>query len=151
LIKVVRSQFAPDTYHAKITQIPGYSSGAVRRRSEDRPIQCAGDTFVILDGPTGSRSSRGEYSVSMANIKSQIKRNRQNEKRRLRNRGARSSLRTQVKRFEEAVDSGDLGVAQEEYRKVSAALDKAASSGIIHKNRAATRKARLAKRLRPSG
>lgn len=86
----------------------------------------------------------------MANIKSQIKRNRQNETRRLRNRGARSSLRTQVKRFEEAVDAGDQAVAQDEYGKVSRALDKAASDGLIHKNRAATRKARLAKRLRSS-
>ena len=86
----------------------------------------------------------------MANIKSQIKRNRQNEARRLRNRGARSSLRTQVKRFEEAVEAGNQEVAEEEYRKVTRSLDKAASSGLIHKNRAATRKARLAKRLRSS-
>ncbi len=83
----------------------------------------------------------------MANIKSQIKRNRQNELRRQRNKAARSSLRTKVKRYLEAADSGDPNTAQEAYRTVTSALDKAAAKGVIHKNTAANKKSRLAKRL----
>ena len=83
----------------------------------------------------------------MANIKSQIKRNRQNEARRVRNKSVRSALRTHVKRFEEAVDSGDRDAAAAEYREDTQALDKAAAKGVIHKNKAANKKARLARRL----
>ena len=83
----------------------------------------------------------------MANIKSQIKRNRQNEAARARNKAKRSFLKTQVKRFQEAVDSGDRNEAQEAYRHAARAFDKAASDGVIHKNKAANKKSRLAKRL----
>jgi small subunit ribosomal protein S20 len=83
----------------------------------------------------------------MANIKSQIKRNRQNEAARVRNKGKRSALKTQVKRFQEAVDAGDRDAAQEAYRGTARAYDKAASDGVIHKNKAANKKSRLAKRL----
>ena len=83
----------------------------------------------------------------MANIKSQIKRNRQNEARRQRNKSVRSALKTRVKRFEQAVASGDTDAAQEEYSITARALDKAASAGIIHKNKAANKKSRLARRL----
>jgi small subunit ribosomal protein S20 len=87
----------------------------------------------------------------MANIKSQIKRNRQNEAARVRNKGKRSALKTQVKRFLEAVESGDKDVAQEAYRGTARAFDKAASDGVIHKNKAANKKSRLAKRLSSLG
>ncbi|MGH2729142.1 MAG: 30S ribosomal protein S20 [Actinomycetota bacterium] len=83
----------------------------------------------------------------MANIKSQIKRNRQNEARRQRNKSVRSTLRTRVKSFEQAVASGDKDAAQETYRAAARALDKAASKGVIHKNKAATKKSRLARKL----
>ena len=83
----------------------------------------------------------------MANIKSQIKRNRQNEAQRHRNKSVRSALKTRIKRFEQAAASGDADAAQTEYRETARALDKAASSGIIHKNKAANKKSRLAKRL----
>jgi small subunit ribosomal protein S20 len=83
----------------------------------------------------------------MANIKSQIKRNRQNEVRRQRNKSVRSTLRTRVKTFEQAVASGDKDAAQETYRAAARALDKAASKGVIHKNKAATKKSRLARKL----
>lgn len=83
----------------------------------------------------------------MANIKSQIKRNRQNDGRRQRNRGVMSALKTQIKRYEQAVDVGDPKVAEEELRATTTALDKAAAKGIIHKNKASNKKARLAKRL----
>lgn len=83
----------------------------------------------------------------MANIKSQIKRNRQNEARRLRNKGTRSALRTKIKRFLSSVDAGERDAAQEAYRDAARALDKAAAKGVIHKNTAANKKSRLARRL----
>jgi small subunit ribosomal protein S20 len=83
----------------------------------------------------------------MANIKSQIKRNRQNEARRVRNKQVRSGLKTRVKRFEDAVASGDSDAAAAEYRETTQALDKAVSKGVIHKNKAANKKSRLARRL----
>jgi small subunit ribosomal protein S20 len=83
----------------------------------------------------------------MANIKSQIKRNRQNERRKVRNRSTRSSLKTKVKQFREALDAGDRAQAETVLRDVSRALDKAAAKGAIHKNSAANRKSRLARRL----
>jgi small subunit ribosomal protein S20 len=86
----------------------------------------------------------------MANIKSQIKRNRQNEGRRVKNKSVRSALKTRVKRFEDAVASGDSAAAAQEYRATAQALDKAAAKGVIHKNKASNKKARLARRLRSS-
>ena len=79
----------------------------------------------------------------MANIKSQIKRNKQNEKARLRNKSVKSSLKTAVRRFREAADAGDTAKAQELAREAGRALDKAASAGIIHKNQAANRKSAI--------
>ena len=81
----------------------------------------------------------------MANIKSQIKRNRSNEKARLRNKAVKSSLKTSVRRFQEAVQAGDKAQAQEAARVVTRELDKAASKGVIHKNQAANRKSAIAR------
>ncbi len=83
----------------------------------------------------------------MANIKSQIKRNRQNEERRQRNKGVRSLLRTRVKRFTDALESGDRDAAQEAYRTVARDFDRAVAKGVIHKNKAANKKSQLAKKL----
>ena len=83
----------------------------------------------------------------MANIKSQIKRNRQNVKERQRNKAVRTQTRSAVRRFEEAVAEGDKSAAEEAYRGATAALDKAAGKHVIHENAAARRKSRLAKRL----
>ena len=82
----------------------------------------------------------------MANIKSQIKRVKTNEKRRLRNKSVKSSLRTAIRRFREAVEAGDTELIVERQRSASRALDKAASKGVIHKNQAANRKSAMAKR-----
>ena len=82
----------------------------------------------------------------MANIKSQIKRNKQNEKRRLRNKAVKSSLKTAIRKFNEAVQSGDAETAQTLLRTASRKLDQAASKGVIHKNQAANRKSAIAKR-----
>ena len=82
----------------------------------------------------------------MANIKSQIKRNVQNEKARLRNKSVKSELKTAVRAFREAADSGDAEKAQTALRHASRKLDKAASKGVIHKNQAANRKSAMALR-----
>ena len=82
----------------------------------------------------------------MANIKSQIKRNRQNEKRRLRNKAVKSSLKTAIRKYNEAVEAGDATAAQALLRDASRKLDKAASKGVIHQNQAANRKSAIAKR-----
>jgi small subunit ribosomal protein S20 len=83
----------------------------------------------------------------VANIKSQIKRVKTNEKRRQRNKSVRSSVRTAVRRFREAVEAGDADKATELQRAASKALDQAASKGVIHKNQAANRKSAMAKRV----
>jgi len=82
----------------------------------------------------------------VANIKSQIKRNKQNEKARQRNKAVKSALRTSVRHFREAADSGDQEKATEAMRTAFVKLDKAASKGVIHKNQAANRKSAIAKR-----
>ncbi len=82
----------------------------------------------------------------MANIKSQIKRNKQNEKARQRNQGVKSSLRTAVRKFRELAEAGDKDAAQAAGRDAMKKLDKAASKGVIHANQAANRKSSIAKK-----
>ena len=82
---------------------------------------------------------------AVANIKSQIKRNRQNERRRVRNKATRSQLRTEVKSVEAAATSGDAETAEARLRATSRLLDKAASKGSIHRRTAARRKSKLAR------
>lgn len=83
----------------------------------------------------------------MANIKSQIKRNRQNEVRNGRNRAVRSHLKTLTKRFRVAAETGDGDSAKAAFDDAARALDKAASKGVIHRNTAANKKSGMAKRL----
>jgi len=83
----------------------------------------------------------------VANIKSQIKRNRQNEKARLRNKSVKSSLKTVIRKLNEASESGDTATATTLLRDASRQLDKAVSKGVIHKNQAANRKSAIAKRV----
>jgi small subunit ribosomal protein S20 len=82
----------------------------------------------------------------VANIKSQIKRNKQNEKARLRNKAVKSTLKTNVRKFREAADAGDADAAAVAMRDACRSLDKAASKGVIHKNQAANRKSAIARR-----
>ena len=82
----------------------------------------------------------------MANIKSQIKRNAQNEKRRERNKAVKSSLKTAIRKFREAADAGEKDKALELGREANRQLDKAASKGVIHKNQAANRKSSISKK-----
>ena len=81
----------------------------------------------------------------MANIKSQIKRNRQNEVRRMRNKAIQSSLKTSVKKVESATVAGDP--AEDVLRQAQAKIDTAVSKGVLHKKTAARKKSRLAKRV----
>lgn len=83
----------------------------------------------------------------MANIKSQIKRNRQNIKKRTRNRFFRGAARTAVKQAREVIDSGKKKNAAESVKMAISVLDKTAEKGVIHKNNAARRKSRLMKKL----
>ena len=86
----------------------------------------------------------------MANIKSQKKRNLQNERRRVRNRSLRSALKTAAKKVDAAAEAGD-GSVIELSRQASRALDKATARGAIHKRTAARRKSRLARRVAGAG
>ena len=94
--------------------------------------------------PTQDPTKRTRSAV--ANIKSQIKRIKTNEKARLRNKSVKSSLKTAVRKFREAADSGDVATATEAMRAASRQLDKAASKGVIHANQAANRKSAMAKK-----
>jgi small subunit ribosomal protein S20 len=86
----------------------------------------------------------------VANIKSQIKRNRQNERRRLANKATRSRLRTEAKTVLSAAVSDDSEAAESRLRETSRLLDKAASKGAIHRRTAARRKSKLARAVRRS-
>ncbi len=83
----------------------------------------------------------------MANIKSQIKRNRQNEKRRLRNRLVRGATRSAIREARAALASGNVETTKAAVINAISKLDKAAEKGVIHKNNAARRKSRLMKKL----
>ena len=86
----------------------------------------------------------------MANIKSQEKRNRQNERRRVRNRGVRSEIRTRTKAATDAAAAGSAD-AEELTRQAIKAIDSAVSSGVLHKNTAARRKSKLMKQVASAG
>lgn len=83
----------------------------------------------------------------MANIKSQKKRIKTNEKRRLRNKSYKSELKTLVRKTREAIAAKDPEAAESALRLASRKLDKAVSKGVIHKNQAANRKSKLAKQV----
>ena len=80
----------------------------------------------------------------MANIKSQIKRNRQNAKATDRNKAVKSEFKTAIRKFREAADAGDKAQAETLMRDASKLVDKAASKGVIHANQAANKKSRMA-------
>ena len=82
----------------------------------------------------------------MANIKSQIKRNRQSAEAHERNKSVKSAVKTAIRRFQEAAASGDAAAAKAAAYDATKKLDKAASKGVIHKNQAANRKSSIHKR-----
>lgn len=81
----------------------------------------------------------------MANIKSQQKRIKTNEKARLRNQAIRSAVRTEIRKTREAIEAGDKAVAEAQLRVASRKLDKAVTKGVFHRNTAANKKSGLAK------
>lgn len=83
----------------------------------------------------------------MANHASALKRHRQSLKRRARNRSVRTRLRTERRKFLEAVTSGDKAVAEEQFRLLQKLLQRAAASGVVHRNTADRTIARAAARL----
>jgi small subunit ribosomal protein S20 len=83
----------------------------------------------------------------VANIKSQIKRIKTNEKARQRNQSVKSSLKTAIRKTREAVEAGDVAKAEQLARAASRQLDKAVSKGVIHKNQAANKKSAMAKKV----
>ncbi|MBU7599039.1 30S ribosomal protein S20 [Streptomyces sp. P38-E01] len=83
----------------------------------------------------------------MANIKSQLKRIKTNEKARQRNKAVKSELKTAIRRVREAVAAGDNEKATEAARTAGRKLDKAASKGVLHKNNAANKKSAIAQKV----
>ncbi|MEV7633319.1 30S ribosomal protein S20 [Microbacterium sp. NPDC089318] len=83
----------------------------------------------------------------MANIKSQIKRNKTNLKAQERNRAVKSELKTLVRKTREAIASGDKEAAEGALKVASVKLDKAVSKGVVHKNQAKNRKSAIAKKV----
>ena len=87
----------------------------------------------------------------MANIKQQKKRVLTNEKRRMRNKSVRSATRTEIRKFREAVESGDKAAAEAQLRVASRKLDKAVTKGVFHRNSAANKKSNMARALNKLG
>ena len=83
----------------------------------------------------------------MANIKSQIKRNKQNDAAHERNKAVKSALKTSVRKFREAAEAGNADEAKALPLDAAKRLDKAASKGVIHKNQAANRKSAINKKV----
>ncbi|WP_435100634.1 30S ribosomal protein S20 [Arhodomonas sp. AD133] len=87
----------------------------------------------------------------MANIASAKKRARQTEQRRRHNQARRSMMRTELKKVLKAIETGDKAKAEEAYRSAMPVLDRMATQGLIHKNKAARHKSRLAKHIKALG
>ena len=113
------------------------SSSAGRTGCYDRP-PCRATALPPESEIEGNR---------VANIKSQLKRIRTNEKARLRNKSIKSSLKTAIRRFRQAAAAGEKDRALGELRTASRQLDKAVSKGVIHRNQAANRKSAMASRV----
>lgn len=100
-----------------------------------------------LSRPTGTKTDSNEGKFNVANIKSQIKRNRTNQKAYERNRAVKSELKTAVRHTRRAVAAGEKDTAAQSLARTSRKLDKAVSKGVIHRNQAANRKSALAKKV----
>jgi small subunit ribosomal protein S20 len=114
--------------------------------SPGRPIGQNGRVVVSFYAEIISPSACKEV-VPLAHTRSAIKRLRQNEKRRARNRFFRATARTEIKKTRRLIEAGELDEAREAVVQAIKALDKAAQKGVIHKNNAARRKSRLMKYL----
>jgi len=88
-----------------------------------------------------------EISNPMPNIESAKKRMRQSVVRRDRNRGRRSTLRTSLRKLNEAIEAGDMDLVRTTWREAQAMLDRNAQRGVIHRNQAARKKSRLSRQI----
>ncbi|GAC1325745.1 MAG: hypothetical protein NVSMB13_09420 [Mycobacteriales bacterium] len=124
---------------------PSSHEPGARRGAAEVP---APGTLALCRWPSrpGTLPTTRPRFLRVANIKSQIKRIKTNEKARLRNKSVKSSLKTAIRRFREAAETGDAQAATTAMRDASRALDKAASKGVIHANQAANKKSAMAKR-----
>jgi small subunit ribosomal protein S20 len=104
---------------------------------------CTGGAGGAIVPPFPLFSTAGS---NMANIASQIKRNRQTGKRRVRNLAIRSELKTRIKKAEQAVEAADDTAFADAYREAQKRIDTAVAKGVLHKRTAARRKSRLARR-----
>jgi small subunit ribosomal protein S20 len=95
----------------------------------------------------GSVTDRGNGGARLAKHRSVAKRQRQNEKRRIRNHAIKSRVRTLVKRVRQAIEQGDAERATAELRVAARALDKAVGQGVLHRNNASRRISRLARQV----
>jgi small subunit ribosomal protein S20 len=95
---------------------------------------------------TGNTLPTKKALTYVANIKQQLKRIKTNEKRTERNKAVKSELRTWIRKFREAADSGDKNAAQDALKTASTKLDKAVSKGVIHENQAANKKSAMARK-----
>jgi len=95
---------------------------------------------------TAHRTNNPNEACPVANIKSQIKRNRQSAVAHERNKSVKSALKSAVRRFREAAEAGNADEARTLAAVAGRKLDKAASAGVIHKNQAANKKSAISKR-----
>ena len=102
-------------------------------------------TYASALSPPARSNLRKVGVQHVANIKSQIKRVKTNEKARLRNKSVSSSIKTSIRRFRDALKAGDAAVITTELRSASQALDVAVAKGVVHKNNAANKKSAMAK------
>jgi small subunit ribosomal protein S20 len=105
------------------------------------------DAKALSRRPALIRFTPNERRRHVATIKSQIKRNKTNEKAHERNKAVKSELRTEVRRTRQAIAAGDKAAAQLSLAKATKKLDKAVSKGVIHENQAANRKSAIAKQV----
>jgi len=105
------------------------------------------DAKALSRRPALNRFTPNERRRHVANIKSQIKRNKTNEKAHERNKAVKSELKTAVRRTREAITAGDKAAAEKALGTATKKLDKAVSKGIIHQNQAANRKSAIAQQV----
>jgi small subunit ribosomal protein S20 len=124
---------------AKLVSLPvGFRVGPTPHDSPARPL------YLRLAHPVPTRERKTNH---VANIKSQIKRNRTNLKAQERNKAVKTEVKSAVRATREAVASGDKDKATAALRVATRKLDKAAGKGVIHKNQAANRKSAIAKQV----
>ena len=139
LVRATNSTRAPGAAPGPCYVVPPKGAGGVTARYRLRPGSRNPTVHPPREGTPGTAESH------VANIKSQIKRNRQNERRRVRNKSVRSEMRTRSKTAGAAIDAGAED-ADDAVRAAVRRIDKAAAQGVIHKNQAANRKSRLMRR-----